>query len=49
MDGTNGHARVTKQVPVFDCDAHINDPDAIWNDYVEPEYRELVRQTYWKD
>jgi predicted TIM-barrel fold metal-dependent hydrolase len=49
MDGTNGHARVTKQFPVFDCDAHINDPDAIWNDYVEPEYRELVRQTYWKD
>ena len=21
----------------------------IWRDYVEPEYRELVRQSYWKD
>ena len=41
--------RITKSFPVFDCDAHINDPDAIWRDYVEPEYRELVRQSYWKD
>jgi len=49
MSVTNGHERVTKTFPVFDCDAHINDPDAIWTDYVEPEYRELVRRSYWKD
>jgi uncharacterized protein len=41
--------RVTKTFPVFDCDAHINDPNAIWRDYVDPKYRELVRQSYWKD
>lgn len=49
MSDRNGHERVTKAFPVFDCDAHINDPNEIWRDYVEPEYRELVRQTYWKD
>jgi len=48
MAVTNGE-RVTKTFPVFDCDAHINDPDAIWTDYVEPQYRELVRRSYWKD
>jgi predicted TIM-barrel fold metal-dependent hydrolase len=49
MSDTNGHAPVIKSFPVFDCDAHINDPDAIWTDYVEPEYRDVVRQSYWKD
>jgi len=49
MSTTNGHERVTKQFPVFDCDAHINDPNEIWSEYVEPEYRELVRRSYWKD
>src|SRR2546430_3236175 len=48
MSGTNGQ-RVTKTFPVFDCDAHVNDPDEIWRDYVEPAYRELVRRSYWKD
>src|SRR5438094_5861848 len=49
MSVTNGHERVTKDFAVFDCDAHINDPDEIWSRYVEPEYRELVRRSYWKD
>src|SRR5947208_184734 len=49
MSGTNGQQRVTKTFPVFDCDAHVNDPDEIWSRYVEPEYRELVRRSYWKD
>src|SRR4029450_11261077 len=49
MHDGNGHGSVTKTFPVFDCDAHINDPDTIWSDYVEPAYRELVRQAYWKD
>ena len=39
----------TKNFPVFDCDAHINDPFEIWTDYVEPEYKDAVRDTYWKD
>jgi predicted TIM-barrel fold metal-dependent hydrolase len=48
-DAGNGQARVTKAFPVFDCDAHINDPDEIWTQYVEPQYRDLVRRSYWKD
>ncbi len=47
MSVTNGQQRVTKTFPVFDCDAHINDPDEIWTEYVEPEYREVVRRSYW--
>src|SRR5881628_43357 len=49
MSGTNAQQRVTKSFAVFDCDAHVNDPDEIWSRYVEPEYRELVRRSYWKD
>jgi predicted TIM-barrel fold metal-dependent hydrolase len=48
MGETNGRQRLTKRFPVFDCDAHINDPNEIWS-YVEPRYREAVRQAYWKD
>ena len=35
MSGTNGHAPVTKAFSVFDCDAHVNDPNEIWSRYVE--------------
>src|SRR5262249_2024880 len=49
MSDTNGERRLTKTFPVFDCDAHINDPNEIWSRYVEPEYRDLVRRSYWKD
>jgi predicted TIM-barrel fold metal-dependent hydrolase len=41
------NTKLTKNFPVFDCDAHINDPLDIWDKYVEPEYRELVKQSYW--
>lgn len=40
--------RVTKDFPVFDCDAHVNDPLQIW-EYVPDADRELVRSTYWRD
>jgi predicted TIM-barrel fold metal-dependent hydrolase len=39
--------RATKSFPVFDCDAHINDPTQIW-DYVPESKKELVRNTYWR-
>ncbi len=39
--------RLTKSFPVFDCDAHINDPEQIW-DYVPESQKELVRNTYWR-
>ncbi len=43
------NAPMRKTYPVFDCDAHINDPYEIWTKYVEPEYRELVKRSYWQD
>jgi predicted TIM-barrel fold metal-dependent hydrolase len=53
MPGPTGdcpeRARLTKTFPVFDCDAHINDPNEIWSEYVEPAYLDVVRQSYWKD
>ena len=39
--------RLTKSFPVFDCDAHINDPTQIW-DYVPASKQDLVRDTYWR-
>src|SRR4051812_6286013 len=49
MSDGNGHHGATKTFPVFDCDAHINDPNEIWREYVAPEHRALVRESYWKD
>src|SRR5262245_19937210 len=40
-------ARLTKDFPVFDCDAHINDPMKIW-EYVPKSKQQLVRDTYWR-
>src|SRR5277367_1980381 len=40
--------RLTKSFPVFDCDAHINDPLKIW-EYVPESKKDLVHQTYWRD
>lgn len=41
--------RMTKGFPVFDCDAHVNDPLEIWEHYVPDSKKELVRQTYWRN
>ena len=43
----NGKQPMRKTFPVFDCDAHINDPVEIWDKYVEPEYRDIVKRAYW--
>src|ERR1700719_2058838 len=48
MNGGGPMDRLTKSFPVFDCDAHINDPTQIW-DYVPESKKELVRNTYWRD
>ena len=40
--------RLTKDFSVFDCDAHINDPEQIW-EYVPEAHKDLVRQTYWRN
>src|SRR5205823_4381295 len=41
--------RVTKSFPVFDCDAHVNDPLEIWERYVPEAKKDLVRETYWRN
>lgn len=46
--GNGGNGLLTKDFPVFDCDAHVNDPEAVW-DYVPEAQRELVRRTYWRN
>ena len=40
---------LSKNFPVFDCDAHVNDPLDIWDKYVPESEKELVRSTYWRD
>ena len=37
-----------KDFPVMDCDGHILEPQEIWTDYVEPEFRDAVRAGMWK-
>ena len=48
MSTPNG-GPVRKQFAVFDCDAHVNDPRAIWSEYLEPEYRDAVKRAYWQE
>jgi len=45
---SNGN-RLTKDFPVFDCDAHVNDPLEIWEQYVPASKKDLVRRTYWRN
>ena len=40
---------ITKDFPVFDCDGHVFEPGELWSDYVEPEYREAVRGSLWRE
>jgi len=41
-------ARLQKSFAVFDCDAHVNDPEQIW-EYVPSSKADLVKSTYWRD
>ena len=38
----------TKDFPVLDCDGHVVEPETVWSDYVEPEFRDAVRGGLWK-
>ena len=49
MGDGNGAERLTKAFPVFDCDAHVNDPLEIWSEYVAEADREAVKAFYWQD
>ena len=38
-----------KDFPVMDCDGHVLEPQEIWTEYVEPEFRSAVRAGMWKE
>jgi predicted TIM-barrel fold metal-dependent hydrolase len=38
----------TKSFPVFDCDGHVFEPQELWTEYVEPEFRDAVRGGLWR-
>ena len=39
---------MTKRFPVFDSDSHVVEPPAVWEQYLEPEYRTLGRHALWR-
>jgi predicted TIM-barrel fold metal-dependent hydrolase len=34
---------------IIDFDSHVLEPEAIWLEYLEPEYRTLARSTFWHE
>jgi predicted TIM-barrel fold metal-dependent hydrolase len=38
----------TKEFAVFDADSHVVEPPALWEKYLEPEYRPLGRHALWR-
>jgi len=38
----------TKDFPVFDSDSHVVEPPALWEKYLDPEYRTLGRHALWR-
>jgi len=39
---------MTKDFAVFDADSHVVEPPALWEKYLEPEYRSLGRHALWR-
>ena len=38
----------TKDFAVFDSDSHVVEPPALWEKYLDPEYRTLGKQALWR-
>src|SRR5215469_10527795 len=38
----------TKEFPVFDADSHVVEPTALWEKYLDPEYRTLGKHALWR-
>ena len=39
----------TKRFAVFDADSHVVEPKAVWETYLEPEYRTLGKSALWRE
>ncbi len=39
----------TKRFAVFDADSHVVEPKAVWEEYLEPEYRTLGKHALWRE
>ena len=37
----------TKDFVVFDADSHVVEPPALWEKYLDPEYRTLGKHALW--
>src|SRR2546430_12499077 len=38
-----------KRFAVFDGDSHVVEPKAVWEQYLEPEYRTLGKHALWRE
>ena len=38
----------TKEFIVFDSDSHVVEPPALWEKYLDPEYRTLGKHALWR-
>ncbi len=38
--------RVTKEISVFDCDSHIVEPPAVWDEYVPQKQRAWIKTQF---
>ena len=38
-----------KRFKVFDADSHVVEPHAVWEEYLEPEYRALGKHALWRE
>ena len=38
-----------KNFAVFDGDAHVVEPRAVWEQYLEPEHRVLGKHALWRE
>ena len=39
----------SKTFPVFDSDSHVVEPPALWEKYLDPEYRTLGKHALWRE
>ena len=40
---------MTRPFAVFDSDSHVVEPRAVWEEYLEPEFRTLGKTALWRE